>query len=262
MDTDATVAQIIRCIEAGAELVRVTAPSKKEAENLANIKAILHSKGYSTPLVADIHFTPNAAEIAARIVEKVRVNPGNYVDKKKFEQIDYTDAEYVEEIERIRERFTPLVLICKEHGTAMRIGTNHGSLSDRIMSRYGDTAIGMVESAMEFLRICRDHDFHDIVISMKASNTLVMVQAYRLLVHEMMQHGMNYPLHLGVTEAGDGEDGCPLPGCRAPGHGRPFLRSGARGGGACAGGARGGGPLSTARRRGGGLPFAPHDHQL
>ena len=147
MDTDATVAQVIRCIEAGAELVRVTAPSKKEAENLANIKAILHSKGYTTPLVADIHFTPNAAEIAARIVEKVRVNPGNYVDKKKFEQIDYTDAEYVEEIERIREKFSPLVLICKEHGTAMRIGTNHGSLSDRIMSRYGDTAIGMVESA-------------------------------------------------------------------------------------------------------------------
>ena len=158
MDTDATVAQVIRCIEAGAELVRVTAPSKKEAENLANIKAILHSKGYTTPLVADIHFTPNAAEIAARIVEKVRVNPGNYVDKKKFEQIDYTDAEYLEEIERIRERFSPLVLICKEQGTAMRIGTNHGSLSDRIMSRYGDTAIGMVESAMEFLRIARSLD--------------------------------------------------------------------------------------------------------
>ena len=168
MDTDATVAQVIRCIEAGAELVRVTAPSKKEAENLANIKAILHSKGYTTPLVADIHFTPNAAEIAARIVEKVRVNPGNYVDKKKFEQIDYTDAEYVEEIERIREKFSPLVLICKEHGTAMRIGTNHGSLSDRIMSRYGDTAIGMVESAMEFLRIARSLDYHQIILSMKS----------------------------------------------------------------------------------------------
>ncbi len=208
MDTDATVAQVIRCIEAGAELVRVTAPSKKEAENLANIKAILHSKGYHTPLVADIHFTPNAAEIAARIVEKVRVNPGNYVDKKKFEQIDYTDAEYLEEIERIRERFTPLVLICKEHGTAMRIGTNHGSLSDRIMSRYGDTAIGMVESAMEFLRIARSLDYHQIILSMKSSNPQVMVQAYRLLIQQMQQEFNElYPLHLGVTEAGDGEDG-------------------------------------------------------
>ena len=208
MDTDATVAQVIRCIEAGAELVRVTAPSKKEAENLANIKAILHSKGYTTPLVADIHFTPNAAEIAARIVEKVRVNPGNYVDKKKFEQIDYTDAEYLEEIERIRERFSPLVLICKEQGTAMRIGTNHGSLSDRIMSRYGDTAIGMVESAMEFLRIARSLDYHQIILSMKSSNPQVMVQAYRLLIQQMQQEFNElYPLHLGVTEAGDGEDG-------------------------------------------------------
>jgi (E)-4-hydroxy-3-methylbut-2-enyl-diphosphate synthase len=208
MDTDATVAQVIRCIEAGAELVRVTAPSKKEAENLANIKAVLHSKGYTTPLVADIHFTPNAAEIAAKIVEKVRVNPGNYVDKKKFEQIEYTDAEYVEEIERIRERFTPLVLICKEHGTAMRIGTNHGSLSDRIMSRYGDTAIGMVESAMEFLRIARSLDYHQIILSMKSSNPQVMVQAYRLLIQQMHQEFNElYPLHLGVTEAGDGEDG-------------------------------------------------------
>jgi (E)-4-hydroxy-3-methylbut-2-enyl-diphosphate synthase len=208
MDTDATVAQVIRCIEAGAELVRVTAPSKKEAENLAYIKAILHSKGYHTPLVADIHFTPNAAEIAARIVEKVRVNPGNYVDKKKFEQIDYTDAEYLEEIERIRERFSPLVLICKEQGTAMRIGTNHGSLSDRIMSRYGDTAIGMVESAMEFLRIARSLDYHQIILSMKSSNPQVMVQAYRLLIQQMHQEFNElYPLHLGVTEAGDGEDG-------------------------------------------------------
>ncbi len=208
MDTEATVAQVIRCIEAGAELVRVTAPSKKEAENLANIKAILNSKGYTTPLVADIHFTPNAAEIAAKIIEKVRVNPGNYVDKKKFEQIDYTDAEYVEEIERIRERFTPLVLICKEHGTAMRIGTNHGSLSDRIMSRYGDTAIGMVESAMEFLRIARSLDYHQIILSMKSSNPQVMVQAYRLLIQQMEQEFNElYPLHLGVTEAGDGEDG-------------------------------------------------------
>ena len=208
MDTEATVAQVIRCIEAGAELVRVTAPSKKEAENLANIKAILHSKGYHTPIVADIHFTPNAAEIAARIVEKVRVNPGNYVDKKKFEQIDYTDAEYLEEIERIRERFSPLVLICKEQGTAMRIGTNHGSLSDRIMSRYGDTAIGMVESAMEFLRIARSLDYHQIILSMKSSNPQVMVQAYRLLIQQMQQEFNElYPLHLGVTEAGDGEDG-------------------------------------------------------
>jgi len=208
MDTDATVAQVIRCIEAGAELVRVTAPSKKEAENLANIKAILDSKGYNTPLVADIHFTPNAAEMAARIVEKVRVNPGNYVDKKKFEQIDYTDAEYLEEIERIRERFTPLVLICKEQGTAMRIGTNHGSLSDRIMSRYGDTAIGMVESAMEFLRIARSLEYHQIILSMKSSNPQVMVQAYRLLIQQMQQEFNElYPLHLGVTEAGDGEDG-------------------------------------------------------
>jgi (E)-4-hydroxy-3-methylbut-2-enyl-diphosphate synthase len=208
MDTMATVEQSIRCIEAGAELVRITAPSKKEAENLQAIKDELRKRGYDTPLVADIHFTPNAAEIAARIVEKVRVNPGNYVDKKKFEQIEYTDAEYAEEIERIRERFTPLVLICKEYGTAMRIGTNHGSLSDRIMSRYGDTAMGMVESAMEFLRIARNLDYHQIVLSMKSSNPQVMVQAYRLLIDHMLEEfGECYPLHLGVTEAGDGEDG-------------------------------------------------------
>jgi (E)-4-hydroxy-3-methylbut-2-enyl-diphosphate synthase len=208
MDTLATVEQTIRCIEAGAELVRITAPSKKEAENLQNIKDELHRRGYFTPLVADIHFTPNAAEIAARIVEKVRVNPGNYVDKKKFEQIEYTNAEYAEEIERIRERFTPLVRICKEHNTAMRIGTNHGSLSDRIMSRYGDTANGMVESAMEFLRIARSEDYHNIILSMKSSNPLVMVQAYRLLITHMQdEFGECYPLHLGVTEAGDGEDG-------------------------------------------------------
>lgn len=208
MDTAATVAQTIRCIEAGAELVRITAPSKKEAENLLNIKNELRKNGFTTPLVADIHFTPNAAEIAARIVEKVRVNPGNYVDKKKFEQIDYTDAEYIEEIDRIRERFTPLVQICKEYGTAMRIGTNHGSLSDRIMSRYGDTPIGMVESAMEFLRIARDESYHNIVLSMKASNPQVMVQAYRLLIQQMdKEFGEIYPLHLGVTETGDGEDG-------------------------------------------------------
>ena len=208
MDTLATVEQCIRCIEAGAEMVRITAPSKKEAENLQAIKDELLRRGYNTPLVADIHFTPNAAEIAARIVEKVRVNPGNYVDKKKFEQIEYTDAEYAEEIERIRERFTPLVRICKEHGTAMRIGTNHGSLSDRIMSRYGDTAIGMVESAMEFLRIARSEEYHNIILSMKSSNPLVMVQAYRLLIRHMMDEFSEcYPLHLGVTEAGDGEDG-------------------------------------------------------
>ncbi|MDH7463345.1 (E)-4-hydroxy-3-methylbut-2-enyl-diphosphate synthase [Chitinophagaceae bacterium 26-R-25] len=208
MDTMATVEQSIRCIEAGAEMVRITAPSKKEAENLLNIKNELRKRGYNTPLIADIHFTPNAAEIAARIVEKVRVNPGNYVDKKKFEQLEYTDAEYAEEIERIRTRFTPLVKICKEHGTAMRIGTNHGSLSDRIMSRYGDTPIGMVESAMEFLRIARDEDYHNIILSMKSSNPQVMVHAYRLLIRQMMdEFNECYPLHLGVTEAGDGEDG-------------------------------------------------------
>ncbi|HEX8314915.1 MAG TPA: (E)-4-hydroxy-3-methylbut-2-enyl-diphosphate synthase [Flavisolibacter sp.] len=208
MDTIGTVEQTIRCIEAGAELVRITAPSKKEAENLRNIKEVLIRRGYNTPLIADIHFTPNAAEIAARIIEKVRVNPGNYVDKKKFEFIDYTDAEYVEEIDRIRERFTPLVKICREYGTAMRIGTNHGSLSDRIMSRYGDTPMGMVESAMEFLRIARSESYHNIVLSMKSSNPQVMVQAYRLLIKTMHdEFGEIYPLHLGVTEAGDGEDG-------------------------------------------------------
>ena len=207
MDTEATVAQSIRMIDAGCEIVRITAPSKKEAENLANIKASLKEKGYDAPLVADIHFTPNAAEIAARIVEKVRVNPGNYADKKKFEHIDYSNETYNAELARIRERFTPLVKICKEHGTAMRIGTNHGSLSDRILSRYGDTPEGMVESAFEFLRICRDEDYHEIVLSMKASNTRVMVQAYRLLVSRMIEEGWDYPLHLGVTEAGEGEDG-------------------------------------------------------
>lgn len=207
MDTMGTVEQSIRMIEAGCELVRITAPSKKEAENLANIRNELHQRGYTTPLVADIHFTPNAAEIAARIVEKVRVNPGNYADKKKFQVLEYTDTTYQAELDRIRERFTPLVKLCKEHGTAMRIGTNHGSLSDRILSRYGDTPLGMVESAMEFLRICEDHNYHDIVLSMKASNTQVMVQAYRLLVNHMRAANMNYPLHLGVTEAGEGEDG-------------------------------------------------------
>ncbi len=207
MDTAATVEQSIRIIEAGGEYVRITAPSIKEAKNLENIKNELRVRGYKTPLVADIHFTPNAAEIAARIVEKVRVNPGNYADKKKFEIIDYTDKQYEEELGRIRDKFVPLIKICREYGTAMRIGTNHGSLSDRIMSRFGDTPLGMVESAMEFLRICEDESYYNIVLSMKASNPQVMVEAYRLLVRKMSESGMNYPLHLGVTEAGDGEDG-------------------------------------------------------
>lgn len=207
MDTIATVEQTIRMVEAGCEYVRITAPSINEAKNLEVIKKELKSRGYEVPLIADIHFTPNAAELAARIVEKVRINPGNYIDKKKFDLIEYTDAEYQEEIDRIRERFTPLVKICKEYGTAMRIGTNHGSLSDRIMSRYGDTPLGMVESALEFLRICEDENYHNIVLSMKASNPQVMVQAYRLLINKMEAERMNYPLHLGVTEAGGGEDG-------------------------------------------------------
>jgi len=207
MDTKATVEQSIRMIEAGCELVRITAPSLNEAKNLEEIKKQLRAAGYNTPICADIHFTPNAAEWAPRIVEKVRVNPGNYADKKKFEEIEYTDAAYAAELERIRARFTPLVKICKEHGTAMRIGTNHGSLSDRILSRYGDTPLGMVESAMEFLRICEEHNYYDIILSMKASNTQVMVQAYRLLVQQMIETGRDYPLHLGVTEAGEGEDG-------------------------------------------------------
>ena len=207
MDTIATVEESIRMIDAGCELVRITAPSKKEALNLKSIKEELTKRGYNTPIIADIHYTPNAAEIAATIIEKVRVNPGNYADKKKFENIEYTEVTYNNEIERIREKFTPLVRICKENGTAMRIGTNHGSLSDIILSRYGDTPKGMVESAMEFLRICRDEDYHEIILSMKASNTRVMVQAYRLLVAEMIKEGMDYPLHLGVTEAGEGEDG-------------------------------------------------------
>lgn len=207
MDTDGSVAQSIRMIDAGCELVRLTAPSKNEAENLGLIHQKLAELGYHVPLVADIHFTPNAAEVAAKLIEKVRVNPGNYADKKKFEEIDYTDESYQAELLRIESKFTPLVLLCKEYGTAMRIGTNHGSLSDRILSRYGDTPEGMVESAMEFIRICEKNDYHELVISMKASNTLVMVQAYRLLVHQMMQNGRCYPLHLGVTEAGDGEDG-------------------------------------------------------
>jgi (E)-4-hydroxy-3-methylbut-2-enyl-diphosphate synthase len=208
MDTKGSVDQVIRMVEAGCEYVRITAPSIKEAQNLDVIKKELRSRGYTVPLIADIHFTPNAAELAARIVEKVRVNPGNYADKKRFEDIEYTDATYQAELDRIREKFSPLVKICKEYGTAMRIGTNHGSLSDRIMSRYGDTPLGMVESALEFLRICEDLNYYDIVLSMKASNPQVMVQAYRLLVQKLDEEGFQpYPLHLGVTEAGDGEDG-------------------------------------------------------
>jgi (E)-4-hydroxy-3-methylbut-2-enyl-diphosphate synthase len=207
MDTIGTVEQSIRIIEAGADYVRITAPAMKEAVNLEKIKTELRKRGYGTPLIADIHFTPNAAEHAARIVEKVRVNPGNYADRKKFKIFQYTDEMYQAELERIRERFTPLVKVCKEYGTAMRIGTNHGSLSDRIMNRYGDTPLGMVESALEFVRICEDLDYREIVLSMKASNTQVMVEAYRLLIAKMEEEGMNYPLHIGVTEAGEGEDG-------------------------------------------------------
>jgi 1-hydroxy-2-methyl-2-(E)-butenyl 4-diphosphate synthase len=207
MNTDKTIAQSIRMIEAGCEIVRITAPSVNEAKNLKPILDGIRSRGYRTPLVADIHFTPNAAEIAATIVEKVRINPGNYADRKKFEEHEYSDFSYAEELERIRARFTPLVKICKENGTAMRIGTNHGSLSDRILSRYGDTPIGMVESALEFIRIAEDESYHDMILSMKASNTQVVVQAYRLLVNKMIEEGMNYPLHLGVTEAGEAEDG-------------------------------------------------------
>ncbi|WP_432712390.1 (E)-4-hydroxy-3-methylbut-2-enyl-diphosphate synthase [Pedobacter sp.] len=207
MDTKGTVEQTIRMVNSGCEYVRITAPSVREAENLLNIKKELRLRGFDVPLVADIHFTPNAAETAARIVEKVRVNPGNYADKKRFDHIEYTHLAYQAELERIYKKFTPLVKICKEYGTAMRIGTNHGSLSDRIMSQYGDTPRGMVESAMEFIRMCEDQNYYNLVISMKASNTQVMVQAYRLLVDTMTKEGMNYPLHLGVTEAGDGEDG-------------------------------------------------------
>lgn len=208
MDTPGSVEQTIRMVNAGCEYVRITAPSMKEAQNLDAIKKELRKRGYTVPLVADIHFTPNAAELAARIVEKVRINPGNYADKKRFETIDYTEASYQAELDRIREKFIPLVRICKEYGTAMRIGTNHGSLSDRIMSRYGDSPLGMVESALEFLRICEDESYFNIVLSMKSSNPQVMVQAYRLLVQKLDEEGLKpYPLHLGVTEAGDGEDG-------------------------------------------------------
>lgn len=208
MDTAGTVKQVIRMVEAGCEYVRITAPGIKEAENLKHIKQDLIAQGISVPLIADIHYTPNAAIVAARYVEKVRINPGNYADKKKFETIEYTDASYDREIERIRDKFVPLINECKKYDTAMRIGTNHGSLSDRILSKYGDTPMGMVESALEFVRICEEENYHNIVLSMKASNTRVMVQAYRLLVNKLEKEGLKaYPLHLGVTEAGDGEDG-------------------------------------------------------
>jgi len=208
MDTKSTVDQTIRMINSGCEFVRITAPNIGAAKNLSNIKSELLKKGYNVPLIADIHFTPKAAEISAEIVEKVRINPGNYSDTKKFKVIDYDDNTYNEEIERIYDRVSPLIKICKKNGTAMRIGTNHGSLSDRILSRFGDTPKGMVESALEYLRICEDHNFYNIVLSMKASNPLVMVHAYRLLVENLDNSKLkNYPIHLGVTEAGEGEDG-------------------------------------------------------
>jgi len=207
LDTIATVEQSIRLVEAGCEYVRITAPGMKEAENLSKIKKELHARGYDVPLIADIHFNPAVAETAARIVEKIRINPGNYVDKKKFEKVDYSESEYQEEIDKIRERISPLIKICRDHGTAMRIGTNHGSLSDRILSRYGDTPKGMVQSALEFISICEDLGYNNLVLSMKASNLRIMVEAYRLLVHTMMNKGMDYPLHVGVTEAGSGEEG-------------------------------------------------------
>ncbi|TGE12241.1 (E)-4-hydroxy-3-methylbut-2-enyl-diphosphate synthase [Hymenobacter elongatus] len=208
MDTLGSVEQTLRMVAAGCEYVRITAPSMKEAQNLLEIRKELRKRGCAVPLIADIHFTPNAAELAARIVEKVRVNPGNYADKKKFDIIEYTDASYAAEVDRIRERFRPLVQICKQYGTAMRIGTNHGSLSDRILSRYGDTPLGMVESALEFLRLCEEENYYNVVLSMKASNTQVMVQAYRMLVQKLDEEGLQpYPLHLGVTEAGEAEDG-------------------------------------------------------
>ena len=207
MNTEDTINQSIRMIEAGSEYIRITAPSKNEAKNLKNIQDGLKQKGYNIPIIADIHFTPNAAELAAEIVSKVRINPGNYADKKKFKKFEISDIEYNLELERIYDRFAPLVKICKNNGTAMRIGTNHGSLSDRIMNRYGDSPLGMVESALEFIRICESFNYYDMVLSMKSSNPIIMVNAYRLLVNKMLKENMNYPLHLGVTEAGDGMEG-------------------------------------------------------
>ncbi len=208
MDTDAAVRQAIRMINAGAEYIRFTAQGEREAQNLQNIHEGLSEKGYTTPLVADIHFNPRAADVAALYVEKVRINPGNYVDRARtFKTITYTDETYAKELQKIRDRFVPFLYLCRENNTAIRIGVNHGSLSDRIMSRYGDTPEGMVESCMEFLRLCAGEKFDNVVISVKASNTIVMIRTVRLLVRTMETEGMNYPLHLGVTEAGDGEDG-------------------------------------------------------
>lgn len=207
-DTEACVEQAIRIINAGGELVRLTTQGTREAENLQNIKLSLVDRGFNTPLVADVHFNPNVADVAAKYVEKVRINPGNYVDPARtFKELEYTDAEYADEIEKIRRRFIPFLEICKENKTAIRIGVNHGSLSDRIMCRYGNTPEGMVESCMEFLRICVEQNFTDVVLSIKASNTTVMVQTVRLLVQEMQKENMAFPVHLGVTEAGEGEDG-------------------------------------------------------
>ena len=208
MDTAGCIEQAIRIIDAGGELVRMTTQGTREAENMRLIRDGLRARGYNTPLVADVHFNPAVADVAARIVEKVRINPGNYVDPARtFKHLEYTDTEYAQEIQRIRDRFIPFLNICREHGTAIRIGVNHGSLSDRIMSRYGNTPAGMVESCMEFLRICVEQDFMNVVISIKASNTVVMIETVRLLVKEMEREGMAFPIHLGVTEAGEGEDG-------------------------------------------------------
>ena len=208
MDTEASVAQILRIAEAGGELVRLTTQGTREAENMDLISQAVRRAGCPVPLVADVHFNPNVADVAARYCEKVRINPGNYVDAaRQFKQLEYTDEQYAQELQKIEDRLLPFLDICREHGTAVRIGVNHGSLSDRIMSRYGDTPAGIVESCMEFLRICVRHNFMNVVISIKASNTVVMVQSMRLLVQEMDKEGMTFPLHLGVTEAGEGEDG-------------------------------------------------------
>ena len=209
LDTEGCIEQAIRIIEAGGQLVRLTTQGTREAENLRNIKAGLIARGYGdVPLCADVHFNPNVADVAATIVEKVRINPGNYVDPaRQFKTLEYTDEEYKQELARLDERFCRFLNICREHGTAIRIGVNHGSLSDRIMSRYGDTPEGIVESCMEFLRICEREQFRDVVVSIKASNTVIMVQSVRLLCQQMEKEGMDYPLHLGVTEAGEGEDG-------------------------------------------------------
>ncbi len=208
MDTTASVAQILRIAQAGGDVVRLTTQGTREAENMANVSRAVREAGCSVPLVADVHFNPNVADVAARYCEKVRINPGNYVDAaRKFQQLEYTDEQYAQELLKIEARLLPFLDICRQHGTAVRIGVNHGSLSDRIMSRYGDTPEGIVESCMEFLRICVRHDFRDVVISIKASNTVVMVQSVRLLVEQMNKEGMTFPLHLGVTEAGEGEDG-------------------------------------------------------